>query len=405
MRVGDFVTLRRGTTYRGMLVGKPGPALLGLGSIVPGGGFRDDYQTYGGECPRELMLFPGDLFVSLKGATKDGEMIGSVARVPSTVRSGRLTQDTVRLVFAKRHPEFERYLYWLLRTPHYRGYCAGRATGSAVVALSRDDFLAYPVPPLTVARQSIVEALENVEDTINLNRRMNDTLEAMARTLFKSWFESCPANEAREVKVDQLRADGCLEIGDGYRAKNTELGAKGLPFARAGNIDGGFDFADVDYLCDSSVSAARDKISRECDIVFTSKGTIGRFAFVDPKFPPFVYSPQLCFWRSLDRHRLNPFVLFQWMQSRWFLDQVDRVKGQTDMAEYVSLRDQRSMTVGLVGTPQDEVGQQLRVLQERVWCNVAESQTLASLRDLLLPRLLSGTLRIPDAERLVDAVT
>ncbi|MEI6194946.1 MAG: hypothetical protein WCS42_11525 [Verrucomicrobiota bacterium] len=75
--VGDYVSLVRGVTYKGNLVGKPGPALLGLGSIQPGGGFRDgDYKTYGGECPPKLMLYPGDLFASLKGATKDGKMIG-----------------------------------------------------------------------------------------------------------------------------------------------------------------------------------------------------------------------------------------------------------------------------------------------------------------------------------------
>src|SRR5258706_8109036 len=102
IKVGDYVTLLRGITYKGNLVGKPGPALLGLGSIQPGGGFREgDYKTYGGDCPPKLMLVPGDLFVSLKGATKDGKMIGSVARVPRSVSSGRLTQDTVKLEFRK----------------------------------------------------------------------------------------------------------------------------------------------------------------------------------------------------------------------------------------------------------------------------------------------------------------
>lgn len=171
-QIGDFVTLRRGTTYKGALVGEPGPALLGLGSIVPGGGFRGDYKTYGGECPPELMLTPGDLYVSLKGATKDGEMIGSVARVPTTVPSGRLTQDTVKLLFRERDPGFELYLYWLLRTPQYRHYCAGRATGSAVVALSREDFLSYPVPELTASRRQFVEILAHVEDKIESNRRL-----------------------------------------------------------------------------------------------------------------------------------------------------------------------------------------------------------------------------------------
>lgn len=172
MKVGDFITLQRGKTYAGALVGKPGPALLGLGSIVPGGGFRGDYKTYGGECPPELMLEPGDLYVSLKGATKDGEMIGSVACVPNTVPSGRLTQDTVRLVFRERDISFERYLYWLLRTPNYRNYCAARATGSAVVALSREDFLSYPVPHLTSYRKRVVNLLESIDDKIDSNRRI-----------------------------------------------------------------------------------------------------------------------------------------------------------------------------------------------------------------------------------------
>jgi len=188
--VRDYVTLVRGITYKGNLVGKPGPALLGLGSIYPGGGFREgDYKTYGGECPPKLMLSPGDLFVSLKGATKDGKMIGSVARVPNSVKSGRLTQDTVKLEFrdsSKR--KASSYLYWLLRTPQYRTYCDGRAMGSAVVALSRDDFLDFPAPSLSPSRKSIVEVLERIEDKIELNRRMNATLEAMARALFQSWF-------------------------------------------------------------------------------------------------------------------------------------------------------------------------------------------------------------------------
>lgn len=145
--IGDHFVLQRGTTYEGRLVGLPGPALLGLGSIEPGGGFREGhYRTYGGECPPKLMLIPGDLFVALKGATKDGSMVGSIARVPPTVSSGRLTQDTVKLDFKQHQEGLSEYLYWLLRTPAYRDYCAARVTGSAQVGLSRDDFLAYTAP-------------------------------------------------------------------------------------------------------------------------------------------------------------------------------------------------------------------------------------------------------------------
>ena len=81
--------------------------------------------------------------------------------------------------------------------------------------------------------------------------------------------------------------------------------------------------------------------------MFTSKGTVGRFAFVRADTPDFVYSPQLCFWRSVNRDRINPRWLFYWMQSREFLVQYSGVAGQTDMAENVSLRDQRGMNITL----------------------------------------------------------
>jgi type I restriction enzyme, S subunit len=136
-----------------------------------------------------------------------------------------------------------------------------------------------------------------------------------------------------------------LDIGDGYRAKNSEMGATGLPFARAGNINGGFLFDDADILCQQSVSRVGEKVAKSGDIVFTSKGTVGRFAFVKDETPRFVYSPQLCYWRVLDRSALDARFLFYWMQSPAFLNQVHQVKGLTDMADYVSLADQRRMTI------------------------------------------------------------
>jgi type I restriction enzyme S subunit len=280
---------------------------------------------------------------------------------------------------------------------------AGHGTG--VLPTDRIQSLEIPVPSLE--EQHAVAAIVGALDAkIELNRKMNATLEAMARALFKSWFqEQSEAGVIDEKLVSDLAADGVLQVGDGYRAKNDEMASEGLPFARAGNIDNGFDFVGADLLGSPGVSKAGDKVSRACDVVFTSKGTVGRFAFVDPTMHPFVYSPQLCFWRSTNHDALNPFVLRQWMASRWFLDQVDRVKGQTDMAEYVSLRDQRAMRFPLA-TPESQaaIGVQLAELQRLVWNNEREAHTLAHIRDKLLPRLLSGGLLVDGAERVVEEV-
>ena len=80
------------------------------------------------------------------------------------------------------------YLYWLLRTPQYRSYCRAHATGTTNLGLAREDFLAFPAPEPTAAQRAIAHILGTLDDKIELNRRMNETLEAMARAIFKSWF-------------------------------------------------------------------------------------------------------------------------------------------------------------------------------------------------------------------------
>ena len=144
-----------------------------------------------------------------------------------------------------------------------------------------------------------------------------------------------------------LIAEGSLSIGDGYRAKNSELSTSGIPFARAGNIDGGFQFDDADRFPEHDLAKVGDKVSQPSDVVFTSKGTVGRLAFVRETTPRFVYAPQLCFWRSLAPDVIDARWLYYWMCGGEFTQQISGVKGQTDMADYVSLTDQRRMAITL----------------------------------------------------------
>lgn len=325
-------------------------------------------------------------------------------RVGLTTRPVTFNQDLKALVPVE--DVDARFLAYALRarTAEILSMVGEAGHGTGVLPTDRIQALEIPLPQLAEQR-AIARIVGTLDDKIELNRKMNETLEAMARALFKSWFEHEWAGRAgQETIVAELASCGVLQVGDGYRAKNDEMAAEGLPFARAGNIDNGFSFDGADLLGAAGIEKAGEKLSRAFDVVFTSKGTVGRFAFVDPAMGRFVYSPQLCFWRSTNHEALNPHVLFQWMRSRWFLDQVDRVKGQTDMAEYVSLRDQRAMRLPLM-TPasQQKIGIQLADLQSLVWNNQRESKTLRALRDELLPRLLSGELSTRALESKVAA--
>src|SRR5262249_47752298 len=133
---------------------------------------------------------------SLKGATKDGDMVGSVARIPQSVPVGRLTQDTVGLVFQDSTTSLRGFLYRVLRTPQCRSYCAARATGSAQVGLSRADFLGYrfavPEDP------KLIDAFADLEQNISKRQECNDD-------------ESCTLTQLRDTLLPKL-ISGALRI-------------------------------------------------------------------------------------------------------------------------------------------------------------------------------------------------
>jgi len=173
---------------------------------------------------------------------------------------------------------------------------------------------------------------------------------------------------------------GVLQIGDGYRAKNSELASEGLRFARAGNINGGFIFKDADFFPVEDLHKVGDKISKPFDSVFTSKGSVGRIAFVKPNTQQFVYSPQLCYWRSLDYDFIDPRFLNYWLQGKEFTHQVGFTKGQTDMADYVSLRDQRKMKITLPTiSTQQSIACVLGNLDDKIHLNQQINQTLEQM--------------------------
>lgn len=149
-----------------------------------------------------------------------------------------------------------------------------------------------------------------------------------------------------------LIAQNKLVINDGYRAKNIELSKTGLPFLRAGNLnENGFNFDKADFFPISDLHKVGIKKSKPGDVILTTKGTVGRFAFVRDDTEPVVYAPQISFWRVLDKNTIEPRFLYYWILGKEFEIQCNQVKGNTDMADYVSLADQRQMQITLPHSP------------------------------------------------------
>jgi type I restriction enzyme S subunit len=181
---------------------------------------------------------------------------------------------------------------------------------------------------------------------------------------------------------EQLINDGILEIGDGYRAKNEELGGDGPIFLRAGHVtDTHIDLEGVERFHGSLADKVRSKMSQVGDAIVTTKGnSTGRTAFVTKSMPQFVYSPHLSYWRSLDVRQLKPGFLRFWSKSSEFTGQLAGMKASTDMAPYLSLVDQRRLRITLPPpNEQHAIAHILGTLDDKIELNRRVNETLEAM--------------------------
>ena len=124
------------------------------------------------------------------------------------------------------------------------------------------------------------------------------------------------------------------------------------------------------------------KISQPGDVVLTTKGTVGRVAIMPVGGPRFVYSPQVCYFRSEGRSPLIIHYLYYWFRSGAFWSQARSLKSQTDMADYINLADIKSLEIELPSeSVQASVTSVLTALDDKITVN---EEILRVSRDLMM---------------------
>ncbi|MDP1900071.1 MAG: restriction endonuclease subunit S [Rubrivivax sp.] len=419
------MSLVRGTTYKGELVGQPGPVLLGLASIQPDGGFRrGSFKTYGGQSPAKITLGPGDVYVSLKDVTQSGDLLGSVARVPRDIAAGRLTQDTVKLQFNGK-PISQEYVYWLLRTPAYRAYCRSHATGTTTLGLARDDFLDFPVAEPGEEDLSLVHLLEALDDRIALLRETSATLEAIARALFKSWFVDFDPVRAKQQGLPPAGMDEATAALFPYSFEESALGLvpKGWsvqPVGDAVECVGGAtpDTKDPSYwspeehawttpkdlsglpapvllsterrLSTKGVAKIGSGLLPVGSLLMSSRAPIGYLAIA--QLPVAINQGYI----AMPPGSLLPplYMLF------WCRQNMEGIKARANGSTFMEISKKAFRPIPALVPSSPAIEAFLAVaspLFARLVSNEQQAQSLATIRDTLLPRLISGQLRLPEA--------
>ncbi|MBW1799934.1 MAG: restriction endonuclease subunit S [Deltaproteobacteria bacterium] len=153
-------------------------------------------------------------------------------------------------------------------------------------------------------------------------------------------------------KALELQKRRILYLEDGnhgeYRPRPNEFGNGEVAFIRASDMNGScVDFENADRINNDAFRRIRKGIGKPGDVIFSHKGTVGKLALMPLDAPPFVCSPQTTFWRTLDENLLDRRFLYYYMTSKEFIDQWFCRKGETDMADYVSLTAQRQLYLRL----------------------------------------------------------
>ncbi|MGB3772149.1 MAG: restriction endonuclease subunit S [Rhodococcus sp. (in: high G+C Gram-positive bacteria)] len=185
----------------------------------------------------------------------------------------------------------------------------------------------------------------------------------------------------RRQTIAQLAQRGALLYSDGYRTKRSELADDGFRIIRVADISDGFISLDSpDFVADSRSKSIGIKAGQDGDVLLTTKGTVGRVALIEDLRERVVYSPQLCFFRVLDPAAIDARYLKYWFNSPDFRHQSSYRKGNTDMADYINLRDISSLSIDLpLISQQAAIADILDALDRKIQLNRRMMQTAETL--------------------------
>jgi len=324
------------------------------------------------------------------------------------------------------------YLLYLLQTSEMQSQLKARATGTTVLGIKQSELrkIAVRTPPIQLQR-SASKVLKTFDDRIALLRETNATLEAIAQALFKSWFVDFDpvrakmegrALEGMDEAIAALFPDGLEEselglvprgwlakpvgemvegIYDGPHATPPESD-EGPIFLGIKNLTGtGLDFAEVRHINEEHWAQWTRRVTPQAgDIVFSYEATLGFFALIPPEIRCCL-GRRLALVRPLEDYGCSHFWFHQFV-AQPFQRLLDKHTVHGATVNRIALKEFPGFKV-LVPCKELRMlfDQTVAPLWSKIHANLQQVETLSALRNTLLPRLISGQLRLPEAEALI----
>lgn len=367
----------------------------------------------------QRLVTSGDTLLSLVRPTRRSMLFLKCPEPDTVVSTGfAVLRANPNLV----HP---RFLYYLVFDRQFTRYLESREKGAAYPAVTVADIADAEVdlPPLRV-QYEVIRSLSALDDKIELNRRMNATLEAMAKALFKSWFidfdpvrakldgrqpqnldpttaalfpDSFQDSELGQIpigwRVVELRQ--IADVVDCLHSKKPERSTNGRLLLQLNNIrnDGLVDLTDsylIDEMDYQKWISRMEAVAGDC--VITNVGRVGAVGQI-PEGVKAALGRNITGIRCKEEFPF-PTFLVECLVSDSMREEILR---KTDTGTILDALNVRSIPTLRLVCPNWTIGLRFeevtRPIRRRMEQNVASSRSLAILRDTLLPSLVSGDLK------------
>ena len=379
---------------------------------------------------RKSSLTSGDIVVANVGANA-----GSTFRVPQLDRPATLGPNAVRVRPITVNTGSNRlsldYLYYWLVSPEGQAKLASITSGSAQPKFNKTDMRSLPIrlPPF-VEQERAASLLQSLDARIDLLRQTNATLESIAQALFKSWFIDFDPVRAKAEGREPLGLDAATAALFPDEFEESALGVipKGWGLGTFGNIaslaKGAVNPLDnptrmFEHYSLPAFDAGQLPVFEEGTGIKSNKTRVPEGAVLQSKLNPHI--PRVWFVHDVGEHAVcsteflpwvarlgaSPELVYCTLCSPSFGAQVRTLVTGTSNSHQRVKPDQVA-SLGIVVAPPPVVAAFTSFVEpmlEKVGANRLQARRLAELRNTLLPRLISGKLRLPEAqERLADAL-
>ncbi|MEW9298622.1 restriction endonuclease subunit S [Acetobacter oryzifermentans] len=322
--------------------------------------------------------------------------------------------------FKGNHPKF---IYYFLKTLDFLAF----SDKAAVPGLNRNDLHTANIlfPNDIYYQKSVASILGSLDDKIDLNRRTNETLEAMAQALFRDWFVDFGPTRAKmageapylvpelwELFPDRLDDEGKPEgwhissIGDETDIVGGSTPSTSNPIFWNGNHYWATP-KDLSGLNSPVLSDTSRKITDE-GLTQISSGLLPSGSVLLSSRAPVGYTAITTVPLAINQGFIGvkctqslsaPYVLL------WMKESMELILQNANGSTFQEISKKNFRPLPIIKASHDLLkafDTQSQGIFDKIIANDAESHTLTQLRDLLLPKLMSGEISIRDAEKMVE---